>query len=157
MGLARRKIAVVLSKFEEYCIPRENTIYERFLFFSRDQQEFESVDQYLTELLQIAANCDFEFITPDQLLRDRLVTGIKNAKVRENLLKEKKLTLEKAIDIAHAAESTAAQMKVISAKSGLNTLRVKEKEVEQFNSFPSVSNGRIKPRKTQLSCLWTDL
>ena len=133
MGLARRKIAVVLSKFEEYCIPRENTIYERFLFFSRDQQEFESVDQYLTELLQIAANCDFEFITPDQLLRDRLVTGIKNAKVRENLLKEKKLTLEKA-----------AQMKVMSAESGLNALKEKEKEIEHFNSSSSVSNGRIK-------------
>ena len=28
-----KKIAVVLSKFEEYCIPRENTIYECFLFF----------------------------------------------------------------------------------------------------------------------------
>ena len=64
------------------------------------------MDQYLTELLQIAANCDFESITPDHLLRDRLVKGIKNAKIHENLLKEKKLTLEKAIDIAHAAEST---------------------------------------------------
>ena len=43
-----KKIAVVLSKFEEYCIPRENTIYERLLFFTRDQQESESVDQYFT-------------------------------------------------------------------------------------------------------------
>ena len=37
------------------------------------------------------------------------MTGTRNAKVRENLLKEKKLTLEKAVDIARAAESTAAQ------------------------------------------------
>ena len=27
-----KKIAPVLKKFEDYCIPRENTIYERFLF-----------------------------------------------------------------------------------------------------------------------------
>lgn len=40
-----KKIAVVVSKFEEYCIPRENTIYERFLFFTRDQRESETVDQ----------------------------------------------------------------------------------------------------------------
>ena len=72
------------------------------------------------------------------------MTGIKNAKVRENLLKEKKLTLEKATDIAHAAESTAAQMKVMSAESGLNALKEKEKETEHFNSSSSVSNGRIK-------------
>ena len=41
-----KTIAVVVSKFEEYCIPRENTIYERFLFFTRDQRESETVDQY---------------------------------------------------------------------------------------------------------------
>ena len=137
-----KKIAAVVSKFEEYCIPRENTIYERFLFFTRDQRESETVDQYLTELHQIAANCDFESITPDQLLRDRLVTGTKTAKVRENLLKEKKLTLEKAIDIARAAESTAVQMKVMSAELGLSA--VKEKEKEQSENVPSVSSGWIK-------------
>ena len=93
-----KKISSVVSKFEEYCIPRENTIYEHFLFFTQEQRESETVDQYLTELRQIAANCDFESITHDQLLWNRLVTGTKTAKVRENLLKEKKLTFEKAIE-----------------------------------------------------------
>ena len=93
-----KKISAVVSKFEEYCIPRENTIYECFVFFTQEQWEPETVDQYLMELRQIAANCDFDSITPDQLLRNRLVTGTKTAKVRENLLKEKKLTLEKAIE-----------------------------------------------------------
>ena len=128
-----KKIEPVLRKFEEYCIPRENTIYERFLFFTRDQRESETIDQYLTELRQIAANCDFESITPDQLLRDRLVTGARNAKVRENLLKEKKLTLEKAVDIARAAESTAAQMKVMSSESGV--LAVKEQEKRSVGRY----------------------
>ena len=101
------KIEPILRKLKEYCIPRENTIHERFLFFTWDQRESETIDQYLTELRQIAANCDFQSITSDQLFRDRLVTGTRNAKVPENLLKEKKLTLEKAVDIARAAESTA--------------------------------------------------
>ena len=48
-----KKISTVVSKFEEYCIPRENTIYKRFLFFTREQWESETVDQYLTELRQI--------------------------------------------------------------------------------------------------------
>ena len=50
------KIEPVFRKFEEYRIPRENTIYERFLFFSWDQRESETIDQYLAELRQIAAN-----------------------------------------------------------------------------------------------------
>ena len=53
--------------------------------------------------------------------------------------KRKKLTLEKAIDIARAAESTAVQMKVMSAESGLSA--VKEKEKEQSDNAPSVSSG----------------
>ena len=78
-----KKIMPILRKFKEYCIPRENTIHGRFLFFTRDQRESETIDQYLTELRQIVANCDFESITPDQLLRDRLVTGTRKFAKRE--------------------------------------------------------------------------
>ena len=137
-----KKIEPVLRIFEEYCIPRENTIYERFLFFTRDQRESETINQCLTELRQIAANCDFESITRDQLLRDRLVTGTRTTKTRENLLREKKLTLEKALDIARAAESTATQMKVMSSDSGL--FAVKEQEKGQPDGVPVVSEARIK-------------
>ena len=137
-----KKIEPVLRKFEEYCIPRENTIYERFLFFTRDKRESETIDQYLTELRQIAANCDLESIRPDQLLRDRLVTGTRNAKVRENLLKEKKFILEKEVDVVRAAVSTAAQMKVMSSESGV--FAVKEQEKGQSEGVPVVTEGRIK-------------
>ena len=123
---------------------QEKTIYERFLFFTRDQRKPETVDQYLTELRQIAANCDFESITPDLLLQDRLVTGTKTAKVRENLLKEKKLSLEKAIDIARAAESRAMPMKVMSAESGLSAVKEKDKQKEESGNVPSVGGGWIK-------------
>ena len=68
------------------------------------------------------------------------MTGTRNDKVRENLLKEKKLTLEKTFDIAHAAESTAAQMKVVTTEPGLNA--VKEKEKEQSDGTPFVNDSK---------------
>ena len=132
-----KKMELTLRKFKEYCIPRENTIRERFLFFTQDQRESETIDQYLTELRQIAANSDFESIIPDQLLQDRLVTGTRNAKVPENLLKEKKLTLEKAVDIVRVAESTVAQMKVMSSESGV--FAVKEQEKGQSEDVRQIS------------------
>ena len=67
------------------------------------------------------------------------MTGTRNAKVRENLLKEKKLTLEKAVDIARAAESTAVQIKVMSSESGL--FAVKEQVKGQSDV---VTKSRIK-------------
>ena len=50
--------------------------YERLTFFTRDQGATESVDQYV----KIAVNCDWDSFTPEQLLRDHLVTGIQETK-----------------------------------------------------------------------------
>ena len=60
--------------------------------------------------------------SPEQLLHDRLVTGTRNGKVCENLLKEKKLTSEKALDIACAVErqllrDRGDQLKVVGLKN----------------------------------------
>ena len=44
----------VLQKFREYCQPRKNTVFERYKFWDRNQQEGESIDQWVTDLnLQI--------------------------------------------------------------------------------------------------------
>lgn len=34
----RKKIDVVIAKFEEYCNPRTNEVYERYLFYTRSQK-----------------------------------------------------------------------------------------------------------------------
>ena len=61
----------------------------------------------------VAEGCEYTTITPDEILRDRLVFGIRDAKVRERLLRETKLTLTKIDEICHAAESMMVQMKVV--------------------------------------------
>ena len=40
----------VVEKFEEFCIGETNETYERFIFNRRDQEENESIDQYVTVL-----------------------------------------------------------------------------------------------------------
>ena len=53
----------------------------------------------MTELRVIAKNCAHDEITPDEILRDRLVLGVRDDKVRERLLRVNDLTLSKAIDM----------------------------------------------------------
>lgn len=118
-----KKIDAILKQFEDYCIPRQNVTYERFRLFTRDQGATETVDHYMMEQRRIASNYDLDSITPEQILRDRLVTGIRIAKVRERLLRDNKLTLEKALDIVRAAESTAVQMKDMNLEAGLHAVR----------------------------------
>ena len=55
-------------------------------------------------------------ITPDEILRDRLLFGIADNKVRERLLRETNLTLEKTDDLCHASERMAAQLKIVADK-----------------------------------------
>ena len=53
----------------------------------------------MTALRQIADKCAFDVITPDDLLRDRVIFGIVDNKVRKRLLREPELNLAKTLDI----------------------------------------------------------
>ena len=111
------KIQPVLKKFEQYCEPHRNVPFERYRFNRRIQEAGETYDQYRTALRKLAEGCDFQTITPDEILRDRLVFGVKDAKVRERLLRETKLTLAKTDEICHAAESMLTQLKLFEDSS----------------------------------------
>lgn len=75
----------VLSKFEKYCQPRKNVPFERYRFNRRVQETGETYDQYCTALRKLAAGCDFSSITQEEILRDRIVFGIRDNKVRETI------------------------------------------------------------------------
>ena len=83
---------------------RTQIIYERYRINNRNQAQGESIVTYLTELRTIARNCAHDSITPDEILRDQLVLGIRNDHVRERFLRLNALTLQKAVDTIKAAE-----------------------------------------------------
>lgn len=51
-------------------------------------------------MLKLAAGCEFTKITPDEILRDRLVFGIKDNRARERLLIKAKLTFADTDEIS---------------------------------------------------------
>ena len=105
----------VLAKFDEYCEPRTRVIYQRYHFNNRKQEAGKSIAAYVTELRMIAKNCAHDGIMPDEILRDCLVLGIRDDKVREQLLRVTDLTLQKALDICKMAEQTSQQLKMMSS------------------------------------------
>ena len=128
-----KKLDKVLSKFEKYCSPKSNLTYERHQFNTRNQNDGESIDSYVTELRILSKSCEFGDLT-DSLIKDRLVSGVIKDSVRSRLLRETELTLQKAIDICRAAETSTQQMKVIQSTSsgatGSNVDIVKKKIVK---------------------------
>ena len=95
-------------------------IYERYRFNNHKQEPGESIAAYLTELRTIAKNCQHEDVTPEEILRDRIVLGIQDNKMRERLLRYNDLTLQKAIDLIKAAKQTEHQVKLMGGSATVN-------------------------------------
>ncbi len=108
------KYDVVLSKFEEYCVPRKNETYERYVFRIRMQRDGENFEQFLTDLKTKSQSCNYAGLR-ESLIRDQIVIGIRDTKVQERLLRDCELTLKKAAAICQAAESAALQMRTLEA------------------------------------------
>lgn len=116
-----RRILPVLKKIAEYCQPRKNVPFERYKFNKRMQESGEPYEQYKTALRKLSEACEFDTITPNEILRDILIFGIHDTKVRERLLRENNLTLAKTDEICRAAESMTEQMRIVGQSSSSAT------------------------------------
>ena len=137
-----KKIEPVLAKIAQYCQPRRNVPFERYRFNRRTQESGVTFDQYYTALRKLATGCDFETITPGEILRDRLVFGIRDSKVRERLLREANLTLQKTEEICRAAESMLAQMKVVGDTVETTVSAVKVEQEHQGHPDKTMATSR---------------
>ena len=93
---------------------------------NNSSQENENIDQYLNRLRKLASTCAYDALC-DELIRDRLVIGIKSHEVRTRLLHEKALTLNTALDVIRAAETASDQLKKIDGEIETSAHAVKYK------------------------------
>jgi len=106
---------LVVQKFEDYCEPQKNIIYERFKFYKCVQKPEQTFDQFLTELKCLASSC--EFVNLDEMIRDRVVMGISNVPMQERLIRESNLTLKKATDLCRETQISKIQHQEMEDKS----------------------------------------
>ena len=76
---------IVLRLVENHCLGETNIIYERFMLNRRSQAEGEAFDQYLTALKELAKTCQYG-PKQDDILRDRVVVGIRDDGLRKQIL-----------------------------------------------------------------------
>ena len=127
----QKSITKVLETFEARCVPITNVIYERYMFNKRVQDAGESIDHFITDIIKLAEHCQYGELK-DDLIRDKLVSGICDDKVREKLLGMKDLNLVKTIETLRtsqaikdmasyiAEEPTAATINAVGQKAFKN-------------------------------------
>ena len=133
---------VILQKFQEYCEPKKNITFERHVFNTRTQQPTQSFDCFVTELRVQAKKCAYGALQ-EELIRDRIVVGIRDDNIRSRLLREPDLSLQKCIDIVRAAEVAKKQMHNIKEETNVvHKLSSTNMNEEQRNNERAKNRGQ---------------
>ena len=123
----RDKLENIMKKFDEFTIGETNETYERYVLNCQNQLPDETFDAYMAALRTLSQTCNFYECIRESLIRDRIVLGTQNLQTRKQLLQERKLTLNKCIDICRSSETSASQTKIISGtKTSEDVSRIKE-------------------------------
>lgn len=95
---------------------KTNRVYLRYRFLGRTQKEGDIFKIFLTDLRLIVKECGYQ--DQDDMIRDAIVYGIQDHKVREKCIGEgSNLTLEKAINFARTCYISKQQIESVEDKS----------------------------------------
>lgn len=128
----KKSLEAIMTKFEHYCNPRKNVVYERYLFYMRQQKDGEPFDQFLNDIKTLVKSCEFG-TEADNMIRDRIVLGIEDTDLQAKLLKLDGLDLSKTIETCRIAEITKIQTKIMQ--------QGKSAAVDEVRRFPTKTNS----------------
>ena len=133
----------VRDGFESFFIVRKNIVYKRARFNMRKQEANENVDVFVTALHALAEHCNYGTLH-DELIRDRIVVGLADARLSERMQMDQDLNLEKAINMARQSEEIKKQQ---------NTLRSDASSVVQMDAatVDRVFEGRKQREKPKFN------
>lgn len=140
-----RKLDDVLKAFDEYCIPRKNTTMETFKFNTLIQKENQIFAEYETQLRKQAQYCEFKCTCgisyEERMLKDRIIIGINDKKLRVKLLDKKNIALQDVIDQCKSNEMSSENERLLTvAAAQASVISVDSLQVdEQPKEIDSVS------------------
>ena len=145
----RKRYDKVIEKLDAFFKVRKNVVFERAQFNRRKQLEGEPAEQYIIALYKLADNCEYGAMK-DELIRDRLVDGIRDKELSEQLQLIANLTLDGAKKKIREREAVQAQQKELKgaeATSAIGEVRAGRRHPVRGSS--KKSKPRPQPRARQ--------
>ncbi|XP_031338074.1 uncharacterized protein K02A2.6-like [Photinus pyralis] len=121
----REKIEPLIAKFENYFKPRSNISNVRYNLFTRKQHEGEPIANFITEVTTLAQQCELGDLE-DSLIKTCITCGVADERMRQRLLEDDEMTLEKAITLCKSMESSHEQaVKIGTSKNEIHYISKK--------------------------------
>ncbi|ETW98968.1 MAG: hypothetical protein ETSY2_41825 [Candidatus Entotheonella gemina] len=114
--LTTKSVADLVKLAQEHYNPRPSVIMRRFYFNTCVRQEGESITAYVTRLRDLASHCEYGD-SAKELVRDRLVCGVRDDTLQRTLLAVAKLTFDKAFELALLHEAAVQNARLLSSPS----------------------------------------
>ena len=124
---SQRTTLEIIDKFEHYAVGEVNETFERYVFHKRVQSEGETFEQFESDLRVLIKTCSFCENCVESVVRDRIVLGIRNPDIRQELLKKRKLTLAECVDTCRAMESATAHGSTLNSTT-VNSIKQKHRK-----------------------------
>ena len=87
--------------------------------------------EFIESIYELAETCQFGPLK-EELIRDRIVVGIRNAALSQKLMQDEKLTLEKAVKEAKSSELVKQHHEMLTTDGGeIYSVRSKKKKPEK--------------------------
>ena len=141
----------VVEKISNFFLPKRNIVFERAKFNQRSQKLGEPADSFISDLHNLASNCDYGSLT-EQLIRDRIIVGILDNKLSETLQLDDQLTLEKAVNKVMQAEMIKKQQSTVrSVPTNSNEVSFVNNSGKKFNNYKNFKKNSWKPENKNVA------
>ena len=146
-----KKYKTVKEKFDEYFIRWRNVIYERAKFYQRKQELQESVDSFITLLHCLAEHCSYGELY-NEMIRDRIVVGLRDTSIDQKLQMDPELTLDKAVTLARQSEAMKSQQSVVRPPTTDNSVFIEEIKNSRLTNCKKPHKSSGMQRQDSPSC-----
>jgi metal-sulfur cluster biosynthetic enzyme len=134
----KKKYAKVKEKFDNHFIVIRNVIFERAKFNKRKQEDGENVENFVISLYTLSEHCGYNDLR-EEMIRDRIVDGIKDANLSVKMQLDPDIALKRATDMARQSESVRKQQSLVRNElcdSTIDAVKTKTRNQRERQSMP---------------------
>ena len=150
----KKKVTKIIEALTKHMEGAINETVERRNFRKRRQHARESFDDYLVALRELVKTC--RYCTDDcvsKILRDQIIEGLQDGDTIEELLRQKKLSLEQTIQICRAHESAKNQREEIKgSRAALNVTSAYKAKKKSTNRDRPMAARKQLTHEQQRTC-----